>query len=515
LLISAACGTLRGGCRRYRRRRRRKGEPIALDESATPTSRVSLSVVVPVFNERFLVRESVSRVLSVRDLPGVERIEVIVVDDGSTDGTREILRALAAEHPERIRYIEHPRNMGKGAAVRTGIAACTGDLVVFHDADLEYDPRDFVRMVRPILEDGADVVYGSRFLPSERRRVLYYRHSLGNWLLTALSNWFTDLNLSDMETCYKMFKAPLLKSIPIRSNSFGIEPEITLKIAKRHANVFEVPISYLGRTYHEGKKIGWRDGVIALGTLLRFWLVDDAYADDEHGAHILQSLERAHRFNAWMADAILPFVGSRVLEIGAGIGNITTQMIPRDHYLATDIAPHYLDYLRSFALSKPYLEVRRIDLQDPGAFTPLAGRFDTVICLNVLEHVADPIGALRNMHRALGAGGRLILYVPQGQGLYSSLDEVLGHRCRYSAEQLRRELVEAGFVVERLVPFNRAGTPGWYLNGRVLRRTRFDPVQMKVFNQLVPIVRRIDRFLPWPALGLIAVARVEGSGKVG
>ena len=473
-------------------------------------SRLSLSVIVPVFNERFLVRESVSRVLSVRDLPGVDRIEVIVVDDGSTDGTREILRALAAEHPQRIRYIEHPRNMGKGAAVRTGIAACTGDLVVFHDADLEYDPRDFARMVRPIVEDGADVVYGSRFLPSERRRVLYYRHSLGNWLLTALANWFSDLNLSDMETCYKMFKAPLLKSIPIRSNSFGIEPEITLKIAKRHASVFEVPISYLGRTYHEGKKIGWRDGLIALATLLRFWLVDDAYADDEHGRHILQSLERAHRFNAWMADAILPFVGARVLEIGAGIGNITNRLIPRDHYLATDISPHYLEYLRSFALSKPYLDVRRIDVEDPEAFTPLAGRFDTVIAVNILEHVADPIGALRNMRRPLERGGRLILYVPQGQGLYSSLDRVLGHRCRYSPEQLRRELVAAGFVVERLMPFNRAGTPGWYLNGCLLRRTRFNPVQMKLFNLLVPIARRIDRFLPWPALGLIAVARVEG-----
>lgn len=488
---------------------------ITPDESATPPPLVSLSVIIPVFNERYLVRESVSRVLSVRDLRGVNRIEVIVVDDGSTDGTREILRALAAEHPERIRYLEHPRNMGKGAAIRTGIAACTGDLVVFHDADLEYDPRDFARMVRPIVEDGADVVYGSRFLPSERRRVLYYRHSLANRFLTALANWLSDLNLSDMETCYKMFKAPLLKSIPIRSNSFGIEPEITMKIAKRHASVFEVPVSYLGRTYHEGKKIGWRDGIIALATLLRFWLVDDAYADDEHGAHILQSLERAHRFNAWMADAIRPFVGFRVLEIGAGIGNITNQLIPRDHYLATDIAPHYLEYLRSFALSKPYLEVGRIDVEEPGAFAPLDGRFDTVICLNVLEHVADPIGALRNMRRALQRGGRLILYVPQGQGLYSSLDRVLGHRCRYSREQLRHELVAAGFVVERLVPFNRAGTPGWYFNGGILRRTRFNPVQMKLFNQVIPIVRRVDRFLPWPALGLIAVARADDSRSAG
>jgi glycosyltransferase involved in cell wall biosynthesis len=505
-----------GAAGRLRRRRRRKGEhPIARDEPVARPAPITLSVIVPVFNERFLVRESISRVLSVRDLPGVDQVEVVVVDDGSTDGTREILRAVAAEHPRRIRYLEHPRNMGKGAALRTGIAACTGDLVVFHDADLEYDPRDFARMVRPIVEDGADVVYGSRFLPAERRRVLYYRHSLANWLLTALANWFSDLNLTDMETCYKMFKAPLLKSIPIRSNSFGIEPEITMKVAKRHATVFEVPVSYLGRTYQEGKKIGWRDALIALVTLLRFRLVDDAYAQDEHGARILLSLERTHRFNAWMADAIRPFVGSRVLEIGAGIGNITQRLLPRDDYVASDIAPHYLEYLRSFALSKPYLRVLRLDVEDGAAFAPLDGRFDTVICMNVLEHVRDPVGALRNMCRALQRGGRLILYVPHGPALYSSLDRILGHRCRYSSEGLRHELTAAGLVVERLVPFNRAATPGWYLNGRLLRRTRFSAVQMKLFNQLVPIVRRVDRFLPWPALGLIAVARVADGADRG
>src|SRR5262249_6595109 len=154
-----------------------------------------------------------------------------------------------------------------------------------------------------------------------------------------------------------------------------------------------------------------------------------------------------------------PFVGSRVLEIGAGIANITACLIPRDHYVASDIEPDYLEYLRGVALSKPYMEIQRIDVEDCDPFTRLAGRFDTVICLNVLEHVSDPIRALRNMRRALDRGGRLILYVPQGRWLYSSLDRVLGHRCRYTPEELSRELAAAGFVVERLVPFNRAATP--------------------------------------------------------
>jgi len=167
------------------------------------------------------------------------------------------------------------------------------------------------------------VVYGSRFATSGRRRVLYYRHMLGNRLVTFVSNVLTDLNLTDGETCYKIFRAPLLKSIPLRSNDFAMEIEFTAKIAKRNSIVFEVPISYRGRTYVAGKKIGWRDGVKALVTAVRFWLVDDLYQDDEYGGRILHSLERAQQFNGWMADAIRPFVGARVLEIGAGIGNIT------------------------------------------------------------------------------------------------------------------------------------------------------------------------------------------------
>ncbi len=469
---------------------------------------MKLSVLIPVYNERFLVRELLHRVLAVEP-PGITEIEVVVVDDGSTDGTRDVLREVAAVEP-RIRYIEHAENAGKGAAVRTAVAESTGDLIVFQDADLEYDPRDYARLVRPFLEDGADVVYGSRFLPSERRRVLYHRHAVGNRLLTALSNWATDLNLTDMETCYKMFRAPVLKSIPIRSNDFAIEPELTAKVAKRDLRIFEVPISYLGRTYREGKKIGWRDGVKAVRAIVKYWLVDDLYAEDEYGSHILHSLERAQRFNRWMATAIAPHVGARVMEIGAGIGNITSWLLPRDLYLASDVNPHYLTYLKNLALGKPYLTVAEVNLERPEDFEPWQGRFDTVVCLNVLEHVRDPLLALRNMRSALAPGGRLILYVPQGPRLYSSLDEVLGHRCRYDRPMLERELGATGFAVEELRDFNRAGVPGWWWNGVVLKRRHFSRPQLKLFNVLVPIVRRADGLLPWQGLGLIAVARRDG-----
>jgi glycosyltransferase involved in cell wall biosynthesis len=225
---------------------------------------MKLSVVMPVYNERQTLRAVVERVLAVP-----LEIELICVDDGSRDGSREILDELKTQYPA-LRPFLQPKNMGKGAALRRGIQEATGDFVVIQDADLEYDPADYPALLEPLIQGKADVVYGSRFLGSQPHRVLYFWHSVGNRLLTLLSNCLTNINLSDMETCYKVFRREVIQSIPIEENRFGFEPEITVKVAKRRLRIYEVGIGYWGRTYEEGKKIGWKDGFRALWCLLKY-----------------------------------------------------------------------------------------------------------------------------------------------------------------------------------------------------------------------------------------------------
>jgi glycosyltransferase involved in cell wall biosynthesis len=231
---------------------------------------MKLSIVIPVYNERNTLRELVERV-SEADIGGLER-ELVLVDDASSDGTIDILHEMQAGNPD-WKVCFHEVNQGKGAALRTGFAEATGDLVLIQDADLEYDPKDYPALLAPILEGHADVVFGSRFLGGGAHRVVYFKHYLGNRFLTFLSNLTTDLNLTDMEVCYKLFKREVIEGLEIKENRFGFEPEITAKVAKgRRWRIYEVPISYYGRSYAEGKKIGWRDGFRAIYCIFKYWI---------------------------------------------------------------------------------------------------------------------------------------------------------------------------------------------------------------------------------------------------
>jgi glycosyltransferase involved in cell wall biosynthesis len=463
-----------------------------------------LSVIVPIYNEVGTVRAILERVMAV---PIAKQI--ILVDDYSTDGTRQVLEAVRDSPPvgsrDRLVFLFHARNLGKGAAVRTAMPHVEGEIALIQDADLEYDPGEYPRLMQPILDGHADVVFGSRFTGSPRR-VLFFWHTFGNRLLTLFSNMCTNLNLTDMETCYKVFRADILKRIPIRSNRFGLEPELTAKVAHLRCRLYEVPISYHGRQYSEGKKIGWKDGVAALFTILRFALFRDTGRVDE-GFVTLTRVEALRRYTAFLWELIRPYVGQRILEVGSGTGVMTQYLATRERLVATDLDTEYVELLRRVYADNPKVEVRRLDLGHLNGDSMPPSAFDTVVCANVLEHIADDGAALVGMRRLIGPGGRVVLIVPALPRLYGSIDVAIGHYRRYTRDEIEAKLRQAGLAVEHVSYFNLLGVAGWYLNARVLRRRTVPGLQARLNDRLVPLLRFERRLGPPLGMSLLAVGR--------
>jgi len=479
----------------------------------------SISVAMPVHNERRTIREIIRRIKAVE-----REKEIIIVDDFSNDGTRRILNEYRCD-PE-IRIVFQPENRGKGAALKTAFGLATKDVVIVQDADLEYSPNDYQVLLRPIDAGLADVVYGSRFLHGERR-VLYFRHSIGNRLLTLLSNFFTDLNLTDMETCYKAFKREIIQNIQLDSPRFGFEPEITAKLAKLPCTIYEVPINCYSRSYDQGKKITWKDGVAALRHIAVYSLSRKPFVKDraaleqalvnqpeppDTGVLTLEVFEKALNYNRWIFARVRDHVGRRIIEVGSGIGNIIAELVNHpdvEQIVATDHAPGSLNVIRDRFGTDNFLDTVIWDANDPVPEVLSDQTFDTVICSNVLEHVENHQAALQSMRRLLKPEGRLLLLVPAHPALYCRMDTELGHFRRYRKSELRTLLTETGFEVEEMLDHNFFGAIGWLVAGKVLRRKELSNGDIRRFDRLVPILRRVDPLLS-PVFGgvsLIAICR--------
>ncbi len=451
----------------------RPGDPAAVDR--TMSTRVlrrpsepefeKLSVLMPVYNERWTLAEVVGRVLR---SPVPLELELVVVDDGSDDGSWDVIQELAGRD-RRIKAVRHAKNRGKGAAVRTAIESMTGDVAVIQDADLEYDPAEFPRLLEPILDGKADAVFGSRFL-GETRRALPFWHALANKTLTLLSNALTNLSLTDMETCYKMVRADVLRGLRLDAETFTIEPELTCRLAQWGARVYEVPITYAGRTYEEGKKIRPWDGMRAIGALLRARFIKPRFTRDPRH-HALARQSRARHVHAWLAKAIAHHLGQHVLHVGAGIGSLSRFLANRRRLVLVEPDPACRALLRSRFGHRPHVRIDQGQVFSAADRTwPWDEPIDTIVCSELPECLPTGSDFPAWCYEALPPGGRWVIATLPGPGTRNPAD-------------LGEVLAAAGFDVTHQETFGR----------------------LTVFGG--PLGRWIERWLPIRKAGRIAVGR--------
>ncbi|MGF1573525.1 MAG: glycosyltransferase [Sumerlaeia bacterium] len=473
--------------------------------SAVTTPIRCLSILIPVYNEIRTLELLLNRVLAA---PLPCNRELVIVDDYSTDGSREFLAEFEAKHPEVVNLTLQPKNGGKGSAIRTAIEKMTGDWAIIQDADLEYDPNEYGVILQPALEGIADVVYGSRFLTGKYRRAMFFWHTVANQGLTLFSNMLNDLNLTDMETCYKLVRADILKSLIIKSNGFDLEPELTAKLARWGARIYEVPISYKGRTYAEGKKIKLKDAFAALRAMIQYRFSEKFCNHD--GFEILQAVRKAKRLNQWMYEQFAEHLGDEVLEAGAGIGNLTEYVLDKKRLVCLDFEDFYVERLRDSYGHLRNTRFERADLTKPEDLENAAkeGLFDSVFCLNVAEHIEHDTCVFQNFYNVLKPGGTCIILVPHDPSLYSKVDEILGHFRRYTKNELRRKLKKTGFQVEKVFGFNRLGGLGWHLSKK-MGKTTLSANQMALFEGLMilRIPRILEKFPFHSHNSVIAIAR--------
>jgi glycosyltransferase involved in cell wall biosynthesis len=450
---------------------------------------------MPCYDEEATVAEILDRVLA---SPYVA--EVVVVDDGSRDRTVEIVETIAATE-DRVRLLVQPFNMGKGAALQRGFMEVTQPFVIVQDADLEYDPAEYEKLMEPLLDGRADIVFGSRF-QGGAHRVLYFWHAVGNKMLTLASNVMTDLNLTDMETCYKAFRSEVLDSLTLEEARFGIEPEMTAKMAAAGWRIWEVRISYSGRTYAEGKKIGMKDALYALWCVLRYSRLGERLARsrarraglelelENYSAGLepsLEKLDQCANYPDWLSGLILPHLQGRIHEAGAGTGTIARRLASHGELVVSEPDPGFAAALRQTFQNGP-VAVVEANLNEAVRVVDA----DSVVLVNVLEHLEHDDEALRAIFESLPSGGRLVLFVPALDVLYSPTDRQMGHYRRYSRVGLVNKLSSAGFSVLEARYVNMLGAALWFGYARVLGRHPTHDASAGLYDRF--LVKPMSRF---------------------
>lgn len=477
--------------------------PASAKSSSHPRAIITkLSVLIPIYNERWTVEDMLRQVVAV---PFDVEVEVIAVDDGSSDGSAEVV-ARFAEHHANVKLLRQPKNMGKGAAIRRAIEEMTGDVAVIQDADLEYDPADLPSLLKPIQDGRADAVFGSRFAGSVRKSLPFW-HAQINCCLTLASNIITGTNLTDMETCYKVVRADILRELRLSRNSFTIEPELTCRLAQWGARIYEAPISYSGRSFEEGKKIRPIDGLKALATLVIARFFDNQFSRMPEDA-MQRSLRRARRYNKSLVEMAEPFLGDRVLDAGAGIGNLSGMLLRRSRVVMAEYDAHRADRLRARFGARSNVRICESDLVER-SFTDemLDENLDTVFCANTLQQIGPDFLVLKNFFKMLPSGGKCVLVVPHDLRLFGAIDSSLGHQRRYEKTQLGQLMERAGFEVVEQRSFNKLGAWGWRLLGLGLGRKRFGSLSTVAMDRVWPISRYLDKLLPGPAMSQLIVGR--------